>query len=186
MLLEFLEVSLEGLATCERAALDDEILALSRMRSPFLVGDDFGAALAAKVDDFKLVAQISVHYRRVKAISLAAWATVRLLKPLSQTVLAEYLLAVVTLHVFLLHDVEADGTEKRIHKLLVCLHSVLLRQLVVASQSKHVVVRRLLDARNKVFCLLLRIFLKPCVVQKGALVVRGNYNDRSLLHHFSN
>jgi len=85
-----------------------------------------GARLATEIYKLELVAQISVHDRRIQAIMFAAGAAAVLIEPFFQTMVVEDLLAIVALHILFLDYVEADGAEEGVHELLVRLHSVLL------------------------------------------------------------
>ena len=69
---------------------------------------------------------------------LATRARTRLLEPPLQTRIVEQLLTVLTLNVFLLHYVEANGTEEGVQKFLVRFCRILLHQLVVARELENV------------------------------------------------
>lgn len=77
------------------------------------------AAFTLEVYDLQLVAKVPVHSRPIESISLAAGAAQVLIKPLLEAVIVKNLLTVTALHILLLNDVETDGAEERIDKLLV-------------------------------------------------------------------
>lgn len=96
------------------------------MTAPVSVAYYLGACLALKVNYLKLVLQVSIHFLRIKSIMLARWARPCLLKPSLQAMIVEQLLAILTLDVLLLHDVEANWTQEWIYEFLVSIASVLL------------------------------------------------------------
>lgn len=138
MSLQVLKGSRVELTALERAFVEDKILALAAMGLPILVGYLLTAALALEVDNLQLIAQIAIHQGGLEAVTFAAGAHRSLLEPLLQAVVIEKLLAVVTLHAFLIDYVEADGAQEGINELLVCLHGVFLGELVVASECEDV------------------------------------------------
>ena len=103
------------------------------MNAPLLVWDDLIAAFALKIDDFQLIAQISIHNRAIESVSFATWAAKRLVKPFLQTMVVENLLTVSALYVLFLHYVEADRTEERVDKLLFTLDHIFFQKSIVAS-----------------------------------------------------
>ena len=60
--------------------------------------------------------------------------------------LIKYLLAIVTLYILFLHDVETYGAEERINKLLIGLQRVFFCHLVVAGELKDVRLRDFFDS----------------------------------------
>ena len=85
--------------------------------------------------------------------------------------LVKYLLAIVTLYILFLNDVEAYGAEKRIHKLLIGLQRVFFCHLVIASELKDVRLSDFFDSCNEVFCLLLHVLFEPRADSEGTLIV---------------
>ena len=66
-----------------------------------VVGDNFVTRLAFKVDNVKLIPQISIHHRCIESILLARRAATILLEPLLEAVIVKDLLTVAALHVLL-------------------------------------------------------------------------------------
>jgi len=141
------------------------------MCAPFFVGDHLLATLASKVNNLELIAQVSVHYRRVEPVGFTARAVHGLVEPFFQTVVIEYLLAVLTLHVLVLNHIEADRAQERVDKFLVCFDDVLLHQFVVTCEREHKTVGSLVNRLNEIFRFALLVFLEPRVVNERALIV---------------
>ena len=149
------------------------------MTAPVQIGNNLGAWLAYKVDYFELVAQIAIHYTCIEAI-MFAWRTAAILiKPLLEAVLVENLLAIVTLDIFFLYDVKADGAQKGIDELLISLQCIIFRHFVIASQLKNVRLGDFFDSRYEVSCLLLHVLFQPCTDPKGTLIVHRSNILRS-------
>ena len=100
----------------------------------------------------------------------------RLVEPLLQAMVIEDLLTIIALHVLFLHNVEADGAEEGVDKLLIRLHSVLFRHLVVFSELKDVRLSDFFNVCYELFCLPLHVFLEPGADPEGALVVHGHHS----------
>ena len=130
------------------------------------------AAFTLEVYDLQLVAKVPVHSRPIESISLAAGAAQVLIKPLLEAVIVKNLLTVTALQIFLLNNVEADGTEEGIHKLLVSFCRVLPHQFVIAREAKHVCVCRFINLHDEGLRLLLLVLLEPRILSEWALVVR--------------
>ena len=103
------------------------------MNAPLLVWDDLIAAFALKIDDFQLIAQISIHNRAIESVSFATWAAKRLVEPFLQTMVVENLLTVSALYVLFLHYVKADRAKERVDKLLFTLDHIFFQKSIVAS-----------------------------------------------------
>ena len=84
-----------------------------------MVGHNLGAALATKINQVKLISEIAIHNRGVKSISFATWTGLSLFEPFFEAMIVEYLQAVITLHVFLLDDIETDWAQEGIDEFLV-------------------------------------------------------------------
>ena len=142
------------------------------MPPPVVIRHDLSARFAPEVHDLKLVPQVSIHDLGVETITLARGAAGVLLEPLLQTVVVEDLLAVVALHVLLLHDVEANRAEEGVNELLVRFKGIFFGELVIAAQLEHVVVGCLVDGGDKVSRFLLLVLFEPRERLEGALVMR--------------
>ena len=152
------------------------------MAASILVRDDLVAGLALEIHDLELVTQVAIHDTRVEAIMFAGRTAACLVKPLFEAVIVKDLQAIVTLDIFFLHDVEADGAEEGINEFLIGIHRVFFRHLVVASENKDEILRDFRDLGNEVFSLLLHVFFKPGSDSERALVMNGDNVLLSLNH----